>query len=397
MDPRKRVITELNRRIAEQGVHAATQIERLGDYLANQDAGAFTDAAFLETHRHIQELRQRLPASRQQVRRIMQCIEKNADLENKIKSVAERFAEVEGENESLCEEIGRGVYAALGDSPPAPREELEQLFAKVTRQERELAALMEDQERNRTSMRTGNILKIIGEAGRSFFIRSAVNFKHKAVARAYAEAGRQLCESPLAESIEEATLRRLIAPYRENKKKLEELAREGEALRKQQSEVWEELRNLGAEKSHQRRVNEIERQIQKIEKDLQESCRKLGELFRANPVRSFVTEPEVKKRLQRLAQAEKESEKHRKQIRRIEAAMQIDVMDAQTRAMREKIEKLTREIRSRQQEVRAMEKRISEAQEERERLIKVRGSESTLLQLGERTEEEGELERGNTD
>jgi hypothetical protein len=390
MDPRKRVITELNRRIAELAVQASTQIERLGDYLANQDAGSFTDAVFLETHRHIQELRRRLPANRQQVRRIMQCMEKNADLENKIKSAAERFAEVEGENESLGEEIGRGVYAELGKSPPPQRGELDQLFSKVTRQERELQALMEDQERNRTSMRTGNILKIIGEAGRSFFIRSAVNFKRKAVARAYAEAGRQLCDSPLAEQLDDATLRRLMAPYRENKKKLEELAREGEGLRKQQSELWEELRSLGAEKSHQRRVNEIERQIQKTERDLEESCSKLGDLFRANPVRSFVTEPEVKKRLQRLTQAEKDGEKHRKQIRRIEAAIQIDALDAQARAMWEKIEKLTREIRSRQKEVHAMEKRISEAENEKERLAKVRGSEQTLLQLDEQAVEEGE-------
>jgi DNA repair exonuclease SbcCD ATPase subunit len=390
MDPRKRVITELNRRIAELSAQALTQIERLGDYLANQDAGSFADTAFLETHRHILELRRRLPSSRQQVRRIMQCVEKNAELENKIKAAAERFAEVEGENESLCEEIGRGVYAALGDSSSEHKEELDRLFAKVNRQERELQALMEDQERNRTSIRTGNILKIIGEAGRSFFIRSAVSFKQKAVARAYADAGRQLCESPLAESLGEATLRRLIAPYRNNKKKLEDLAREGEGLRKQQSEVWVELRGLGAEKSHQRRVNEIERQIQKTEKDLQESCRRLGELFRANPVRSFITEPEVKKRLAKLAQAEKDGERHRKQIRRVEAAMQIDALDAQTRAMREKIEKLTREIRSRQQEVRALERRIGEADSEKERLAKVRGSEHTFLQLDEKEEEEGE-------
>jgi hypothetical protein len=390
MDPRKRVITELSRRIAEQEVEAATQLERLGDYLANQEAGSFIDAAFLQTHGHIQELRQRLPAGRQQVRRIMQCMEQNADLEAKIKAAGERYAELEGENESVCEEIGRAVFASLSEGSPSQRETLDQLFSKVTRQERELRALTEDQERNRTSMRTGNILKIIGGAGRSFFIRSAVNFKHKAVARAYAEAGRQLCESPQPEQIGDASLRRRMAPYLENKKKLEELAREAEALRKRQLELWDELKGLGAGKSYQRRVHEIERQIQKTETDLEESCRKLGELFRGNPVRSFVTDPEVKNRLRRVAQAEKTSEKHRKQIRRIEAAIQIDVLDAQARAMREKIEKITREIRSRQQEVRGMEKRITEGENEKERLVKIRGSEQTLLQLDEQREEDGD-------
>jgi hypothetical protein len=390
MDPRKRVITELNRRIAERGVESSTQLERLGDYLANQDEGSFSEASFLELHRRIQELRRRLPASRQQVRRIMQCVEKNADLEARIKEAGERFAELQNELESVCEEIGRTAYASLGGGSPARKEQLEELFSKVARQEQELKSLVEDQERNRTSMRTGNLFKIIGEAGRSFFIRSAVNFKRKAVARAYAEAGRQLCESPLAEELGDASLRRQVEPYFENKKKLEELAGETEALRQQQSELREELRELGAEKSHQRKLREIERQIQKTETELKDSCRKLGELFRAGPIRSFVADPEVKKRLRRVAQAEKDSEKDRKQIGRIEAAIQIDALDAQARAMRDKIEKLTREIRSRQQEVRALEKRISEGENKKEGLLKIRGSEQTLLQLEEREEEEAD-------
>jgi chromosome segregation ATPase len=390
MDPRKRVITELKRRIAEQEVEAANQLEGLGDYLANQDAASFTDAAFLQIHGHIKELRRRLPASRQQVRRIMQCIEKNADLEAKIKSAGERFAELEGENESVCEEIGRAVYASQGDGSPSQQEAPDQLFTKVARQERELRSMMENQERNRTSMRTGNILKIIGGAGRSFLLRSAVNFKQKAVARAYAEAGRQYCESSRPEPIGDASLRRRMASFIENNKKLEDLAREAETLRKQQSELREELKSLGAEKSFQRRVHEIERQIQKTETDLEANCRKLGELFRGNPVRSFVTDPEVKKSLRRVAQAEKAGEKHRKQIRRIEAAIQIDALDAQARAMREKIEKLTREIRSRQQEARGLEKRITEGENEKERLVKIRGSEQTLLQLDEQGEEDSD-------
>ena len=388
MDPRKRVITELNRRIAERAVEVSTQLERLGDYLANQAEDSFSDPSFLEIHRHVQELRRRLPASRQQVRRIMQGMEKNADLEARFKEAGDRYVELQNEIDSISEEIGRAAYASLGGGSPEQKEQLDQLFSKVARQERELQALMEDQDRNRTSIRTGNLLKIIGEAGRSFFIRSAVNFKRKAVARAYAEAGRQLCESPLADELADSSLRRQMAPYHESKKKLEALASDTEALHKQQSELREELKELGAEKSYQRKLREIERQIQKTETDLQESCQTLGELFRGSPVRSFVADPEVKKRLARAALAEKAVEKHRKQIGRIEAAIQIDALDSQARTMQDKIEKLTREIRSRQQEVRALEKRISEGENKKDGLLKIRGSEQTLLQLEEREEEE---------
>lgn len=381
MDPRKKIITELSRRIAEQGVEARAQLQRLGEYLASQDGAVFGDPEFREIRGRILELREQLPASRQQVRRIMQCMERNAELEEKLRLVGERFGELERENDGICEEVGRLFYASWQGSPPPA--ELAELFAKVAGQEQELRALLEDQERSRSGRRSGNLFQMIGSAGKGFFLRSAVNFKRKAVARAYTEAGRELCESEVGGKVSDPALRRRMSPYRENRKKLEELTGEGEALRAAQAELWEELKTLGADKSYQRRVREIERGIQEAEGELEKACLKLGELFRARPVRSFSTDPEVKNRLRRAAQAEKESVKHQERIRRIEAAIQIDVLDAQVRAMRGKIEKLTREIRAREREVRSLQKRIQGSDEDRELLVKVRGPENTLLQVEE--------------
>jgi hypothetical protein len=378
MDPRKRAITELNRRIAESSVEAAAQLERLGDYLAGQDEKAFGDSEFLELRRNVLELRAQLPTGRRQVRRIMHCVEKITGLETRLRAAGERFAELERENEAICEEIGRFSYEAFRSQSPA-LEGLAELFVKVGRQEQELAGLSEDQERSRGSMRSGNILRMIGEAGRGFFLRSAVGFKRKAVARAYAEAGRGVCESPLAES--DPSLKRKLAPYRENRARQEELGREAEALRAEQAGLRGELKELGADKSHQRRVRELERGLQRAEEELEQACRRLGEQFRAKPVRSFATDPEVKNRLRRAVQAQKAGEKHRKQIRRLEAAIQIDTLDAQVRAMREKIEKVTREIRAREQEVRELEGRIAASEGKRERLVKARGPEQDLLEL----------------
>ncbi len=383
MDSRQRLVTELKRRIAENSVEADSQLERLGDYLAGQDEKAFSDPEFLAVRREVVELRAQLPAGRRQVRRILQCVEKNAELEVRLRGVGERFEELERENEAICEEIGRFSYEAFRSQSLSPEglQALEELFVKVGRQEQELAGLNEDQERSRGSLRSGNILRMIGGAGRGFFLRSAVSFKRKAVARAYAEAGHGVCESALAES--DPALKRKVEPYRQNRARLEELSREAESLRAEQSGLRGELKELGADKSHQRRVRELERDIQRAEEDLSRASRRLGELFRAKPVRSFATDPEVKNRLRRTAQAEKASEKYRKRIRRLEAAMQIDALDAQVRAMRQKIEKVTREIRVREQEVRELEGRIASSEGERERLVKVRGPEQDLLELEE--------------
>jgi chromosome segregation ATPase len=388
MDPRRRAIAELGRRSAEHAVEARTQLQRLGEFLSAQEATTFSDPEFQEAQALIRELRRQLPASRQQARRIMQCMENNAELDAKLRSVGERYAELERENDSIGEDIGRSAYTFYRDNSHQFPSELAELFDKVDRQEQELHTLQEDQERSRSTLRTGNLFKIIGEAGRGFFLRSAVNFKRKAVARAYAEAGRTLCESEAVDRIGDAALRRRMSPYLENRKRLQELVGERESLQAAQAELWGELKGLGADKSYQRRVRELERNIQDAERELEETCRRLGELFRARPVRSLATDPEVKNRLRRAALAEKQQEKNQKRIRRIEAAMQIDALDAQTRSMRDKIDKLTREIRAREQEVRTLEKQIQEASEEREALVKARGPEHTLLEVDELEGEE---------
>ncbi len=389
MDPRKRLVTELNRRIAENSVEAASQLERLGDYLASQEEKAFSDPEFVAVRREVVELRAQLPVGRRQVRRILQCVERNAELEARLGGVGERLEELQRENETICEEIGRFSYEAFRSRSLVMegREGLEELFVKVGRQEQELAVLNQDQERSRGYLRSGNILRMIGGAGRGFFLRSAVSFKRKAVARAYAEAGHGVCESPLAES--DPALKRKVEPYRQNRARLEELVKEAEALRAEQSGLRNELKELGADKSHQRRVRELERGIQRAEEDLGRASRRLGELYRDKPVRSFATDPEVKNRLRRSSEAEKASERFRRRIRRLEAAMQIDALDAQVRAMREKIEKVTREIRAREQEVRELESRIASSEGERERLVKVRGPEQDLM---EPEEAEGDSE-----
>jgi len=48
----------------------------------------------------------------------------------------------------------------------------------------------------------------------------------------------------------------------------------------EQGRIWNELKTLDADKSHQRRVREIETEIQPIEGQLHEVFEALGSLFR---------------------------------------------------------------------------------------------------------------------
>jgi chromosome segregation ATPase len=140
-------------------------------------------------------------------------------------------------------------------------------------------------------------------------------------------------------------------------------------------------------------VREIEHEIERIEEELEASFGSLGRMYRAKPLEGFAGDPEIKKILRRLQRVEKSIGQDRKQITRIEAAIQIDALDKQVAGMEERSERLSKEIKARQEEIRALEVRIDEARGQRKRLETLRGPEDTVLKIkprGGATEDEPE-------
>lgn len=407
IDTYRRAIAETQRAVQRNNAEIAAQLKKLGEHLSYREPGAFTDPSMADVHGRIRDLREQLPRSRQQVKRIVQCVGRSEELETELRGLKAQVAEIEAENDLVCEQIGRVAFSAYRqDGEPTVRggrnagarsargprgaQEYEEIFGALIRQEDEIQGLEDDQERMQSNVRSGNFFRIFKETGRSLYLKGLLSLKRKALSKAYREAGRRFCESGLAAATDDPALQRSLAPYRENKRKLQSLGRQMSKFRDEQDGLWEELQSLGAEKSHQRRVRELEAAIQRTEEALEDAFEGLGSLFKVKPLKPVSEDPEVARCLRVIARAEKNNAHARGQIERLEAALQIEQLARQRQAMEEKITRLEREIRSRQEEIAVLGEQIAETRTQSERLAKVRGPEESLLHLSpDAVEEEG--------
>jgi chromosome segregation ATPase len=397
-DTYRRAIVETQRAIQRNNAEIAAQLKKLGEHLSYRDAAALADASMTDVHGRIQDLREQLPRSRQQVKRIVQCVGRSEELDEELRGLKAQSAEIEAQNGLLCEQIGQAAFAAYRHEvgPQAGgaggREEYEEIFGALIRQEEEIEDLESEQERLQTNVRSGNFFRIFKETGRSLYLKGLLSLKKKALSKSFGEAGRRFCDSGLAGAVDDPGVQRSLAPYRENKRKLNTLGRQILKFKDEQAALWEELKGLGAEKSHQRRVRELEASIQRIEESLEDAFEGLGSLFKAKPLKPLSEEPEVARCLRQISRAEKSNVQHRKQIERLEAALQIEQLSRQRQSMEEKVARLEREIRSRQEEIGVLNDQIAETKTQSERLARTRGPEEALLRLAAGGGQKGEEE-----
>lgn len=379
-DPRKRLIEVLTRRIQENGQENRRQLITLGSYLSLLGPEVFAQTPYAEAVQESKSLQDQLPLNRQKVYRIVQCVERSAEIKTQLQSEADAMAELEKKNTAICEEIGKTAYESYKDIPD-PQGRYRGILGELRAQEMKLREVEESLASSQQAAGSGNFLSLIKEKSRSFYLKGVRALALKSLLKSYAETGRAICSSDLIERFDDGRLMQLVAPYRENLARMAEIEKRSRVLETEQETLWQELKELGAEKSHQKRVRELEKGIQGIEAKLDSLYEALGERWRSEPLRSLAGDAEIKRSLRKIAQLEKDGRKAEKQIARLEAALKVEALQDQIATMQDKIARCEQEIKRYQKEIAALSDKIARAEQEKESQIQIRGPEQTLLLL----------------
>jgi DNA repair exonuclease SbcCD ATPase subunit len=375
----KRAIGELEKGITKNSAKILECLRKLGEYLSYREAETMPDSAMKELHGRILELRRELPESRQQVKRILQTVAGNEALEREIRGKRQHISELTKKNDEICESIGKAAYLAYKSLPVAGREH-DELFESLEKQEQGLAELEAEQETLQERGKGGKFFNIFRESGRSIYVKGLLSLRRKAVQKTYHEVGKQICSTPeLIEQLEDRRLRETLAPYEANEKKIKTVQHELDELLADQEKKWSELKNLGAHRSHQKRVREIETEILRIEAKMQDEFEALGTLLRNNRSQA-VQDPEAASLMQQMLELEQDTRRKEKRIDRLRAALQIDGLESQLGNLANRISKLEGDIEVRRREVETLRGQIAAGEKEIERLQRIRGSRQSLLE-----------------
>jgi chromosome segregation ATPase len=378
----KRAIGELQRDITKNSAEIRVCLRKLGEYLSYRDAAELPDPEMKELHGRIQELRRQLPDSRQQVKKILQTVAGNETLEREIRDRKLQIGELGRTNQEICESIGRAAYQAY-KTVPVSGSAYEELFASLEKQEKGLAELEEEQETLQGHGKEGKFFRIFRETGRSVYVKGLLSLRRKAVVKTYHEVGKQICgSSRFKDELEDRRLLEALAPYEANQRKITTLQRELDGLLGEQEKKWSELKTLGAYRSHQKRVREIESEIQRIEVRLQDDFEALGTL-RRNRQSGKLQDAEAATLIHQMKEIEQDTRRKKKRIERLKAALQIDSLQNQLGNLADRVSRLEGDIEARRREIETLRAQISAGEMEIQRLQRIRGSRQSLLEEGE--------------
>ena len=374
----KRAVGELHKGIAKNSSQIRDDLKKLGEYLSYKEAETLPDPAMRELSDRIRDLRRQLPESRQQVKKILQTVAGNEAMEREIRSMKLQINELDKLNREIYVSVGTAAYGVY-KSLPVSGDRYEELFVSLEKQEHGVSELEEEQQALQQEGKGGKFFKIFRESGRSVYVKGLLSLRRKAVEKSCLEVGKRICASPeLKGELDHPRLREALAAYDANERKSVTLQRELDRLLSEQEKRWNELKTLGAHRSHHKRVREIETEIQRIEARMQDECQALGTLFRKQQP-GGLQDSEAASLIHQIQEIEGNSRTKKKRIERLNAAVRIDGLHNQLGNLADRVSRLEGEIENRRTEIETLRTQISEGEKEIQRLQRIRGSKQSLL------------------
>ena len=310
----------------------------------------------------------------------MQLVERHRAKQKLLAENTRKTADIEKRNEEVFEEIGRAAFAAYKNFPDR-QGMYGNIFARLEELEGDLQSGRVKIESYEIQIRDGALLTKIRNQGRIAYLKSILALKKRAQAGSFRKTGSEICESEFIDKIQDENFIQAIWPYTENKEQIASLQEQKAKLEEQQEQIWAELKSLGAEKGHEKKVRELEKIIAETEGRLKDSCLSLGLLYRKSPAPALSADEEISVFLQDVARVEKMMSRDKKQIKRLEADLEAEEISREMEKTREQIQRLNAEIAGGRQQLAELEQLMRDKEDEREKLLKRRGPESTLLAI----------------
>ncbi len=380
MDARNKLINELTERIRQNQVGIKAQELFLGKYLASLKAELFQNSAQEKAFKRAQELKEQLPFNQKVVGKIVKLVERNEEIKNLLKENREGISEIEKKNEDIFEEIGRAACMAYKNFPEQ-KKQFEDIFTRLHELEIDLKSIDSKLKGSDSSDTGRSILNKIKEKSRLVYFRGIRAARSKKLRRAYRQAGYDICNSEISKQIDDKAFLFIFDSYNKNKAQIQNIDKQSDSFQKEQESLWEKLKDLGAEKNYQKRVNELKKEIKQIEMQMEVAYGNLGYLYCIHPVKSLSEDTDIAKHLKQMKQLEKKNEKYENQIQRLEAAIHIDSLSEQIALKQKRIENLKKEIDTYNEEIASLKEQITYNESEKEKLINVRGPERSLMIL----------------
>lgn len=377
MNEYKKKIAELADRLQQNEISRQDLFKGLGKHLSTLEESLFLKTNLESAYKKIVDLNKELPEHRQRISKVVRNTARHNEISKLLKDSREELKTLEKDSGTICRDIGEAAYLSFKKIPD-PGEYYLELFSDLVAHDQVIEKIEDELDQHHYNKRTRPILKKLMDKGRVALLSSSKSAKMMAFPGLYRKAGEKLCESKPSEESADKTFIPLMEPYLKNRRQAGKIESRNQELLADQERLWQELKALGAEKKHQKLVKELEKATRHIEEKLEQFHAELGKLYCKDHPSSVVGNGYMEESLKKLERLGKEKSSTKKQIKRLNAALEIERIDEEANSKKSRIETLETEIRDRSEQVKELTTGIENLEKEKKTLEKVRGSLTTL-------------------
>jgi chromosome segregation ATPase len=371
MDNRKLQIGELNTEISSLQESIDQQLEKLGNILYSDHRSSLKRKSLNETVKEISDVTAEISGIDTSIRRIQEITKQLSTIEKERKSLLNDESELNEIMNNLYGRIGEAVFAYYQDNPFSETEH-DGIFSELNKEVEDYTKREAELTRIEANVSEKPLLEKVVQKGKKVFLRSKVSSKLNTIKRLYTEAGRQVCESGFINDIEDRNVSVTAAPYFETKEKADSIRKQIEKLNTEEKHLREELSELGVEKKPDKRIDALEGRKKDLERRRGALYIRLALDFRKNQEEEISGSKKTAALISAIDNDESTITKKQSMIKRIQAAIDFDLLSIQVNEMERTIKSRDAQIKNYQEEIEELRSKIGGLEKEKKKLEKIK-------------------------
>lgn len=378
MDQRKILVKDFEKKIEVNKEEIRTILIKTGDYLfknCKKDARASAQDDYDAAKKQL-ESRQQYEQSKD---RINVIVDRLTDVSAELTDIRVQTESIERGNQPVYELLGEKAYQHLRKDP-ARYNQFSDVFIELNNQIEDIENIELDISNIKEGKQERKFFEKIADTGQVTYLKGMKMIRSKTLPRLYREAGKKLAETSFLETTGNEEVLKAARPYLQNKEKLDQLQTRKEQLENEKKDLESELFSFGVDKRSDRRIEELNRNIESADENYRERIYNIAVKVREEPPAAVADKKEFKDYIESIGKLEKQNEQYKENITKLNAAIEADNLARQIERMKENIEDHKRRIKEHERDIEDLKQRISESEAEKKRYEEIRGPEEITLE-----------------
>lgn len=372
-------IRELEREIRSGQKMLDDELKNAGETVFEKRPDAFSHNGAAEAFDDASRLRRSMDDDRKAITRIRSSSERIDDIAQKISQHETDLRELAQQNIPHYEKIGQAAFEYYRENPFVDQEYAD-VFRDLLQTRDDLQELEKSIRDTQRDIDNKPMIERMVSRGRLALLKSRRTARINAFPKMYRTAGERIGTSEFLSMNQDESIAGVAGPFLENMRRMESVRTSLSRLQSEKKSLEAELAELCDGKKPARRVSDLEAAIRSAQEELAGKYREIGRIYRESLSSESETLPEIADYLKSVSEIEKENSLRKKQIDRLKAAIDIERLTRDSLSMQHSIQQMEDQIQRQQSEIAELNGKIAEVEQEKKKLMKVRGAEETLLE-----------------